>query len=345
MRRALKTHPRVRGGYAVRASSLVFGLFLFALAVVLILESKLGLSPWDVLNQGIAKHTPLSFGMANVAVGIVILGVGWSLGGRPGVGTVANAVLVGTFIQGLTSIAAIEGLAHDGLPARIAMLVLGIALIGPGSAFYIGADLGAGPRDTLMLVGARRTRFRIGVVRATLELIALAAGIALGGTFGVGTVLFAFLVGPIVEASFARPRAHPLGQAVARRRSRSSSPNEFACFQPSGSGVDSGASRGRRVNEAGGQMAISSVEGLAGAVKGRVVRARRLGLRRSPRPLQRDDRQASGGGRVLHRRGRRLGRHPVRARRAACGSRFAAGATTAPVSAASTTGSSSTCRR
>jgi uncharacterized membrane protein YczE len=200
----------VRGGYAARVTSLVFGLFLFALAIVLILESKLGLSPWDVLNQGLAKHTPLSFGIANVAVAIVVLGIGWSLGGRPGIGTVANAVLVGTFIQGLTSIPGIEGLAHDGLPARIALLVLGIALIGPASAFYIGADLGAGPRDTLMLVGARRTRFRIGVVRATLELIALAAGIALGGTFGVGTVLFAFLVGPIVEASFALLARTPL---------------------------------------------------------------------------------------------------------------------------------------
>jgi uncharacterized membrane protein YczE len=193
----------VRGGYAARAASLVFGLFLFALAIVLILESKLGLSPWDVLNQGIAKHSPLSFGMANVAVAIVVLGIAWALGGRPGVGTVANAVLVGSFIQLLTSIAAIQGLAHDGLMLRIALLVFGIALIGPASAFYIGADLGAGPRDTLMLVGARRTRFRIGVVRGTLELIALGAGFALGGTFGVGTVLFAFLVGPIVEASFA----------------------------------------------------------------------------------------------------------------------------------------------
>jgi uncharacterized membrane protein YczE len=200
----------VRGGYAARVVSLVFGLFLFALAIVLILESKLGLSPWDVLNQGIAKHTPLSFGMANVAVGLVVLGIGWGLGGRPGVGTVANAVLVGTFIQGLTSMAGTEALAHNGLPARIALLVLGIALIGPASAFYIGADLGAGPRDTLMLVGARRTRFRIGVVRATLELIALGAGVALGGTFGVGTVLFAFLVGPIVEASFVLLARTPL---------------------------------------------------------------------------------------------------------------------------------------
>jgi len=200
----------VRGGYAARYASLVFGLLLFALAIVLILESQLGLSPWDVLNQGLAKHTPLSFGMANVAVAIVVLGIGWSLGGRPGVGTVANAVLVGTFIQVLTSLSAVTGLAHDGLATRIVLLVLGIALIGPASAFYIGADFGAGPRDTLMLVGARRTQFRIGLVRGTLELIALGTGIVLCGTFGIGTVLFAFLVGPIVEASFVLLALTPL---------------------------------------------------------------------------------------------------------------------------------------
>jgi uncharacterized membrane protein YczE len=85
---------------------------------------------------------------------------------------------------------------------RIPLLLGGIALIGPASALYIGADLGAGPRDTLMLVGARRTGFRIGIVRAGLELTALVIGIVLGGTFGVGTVLFALGVGPIVEASF-----------------------------------------------------------------------------------------------------------------------------------------------
>ncbi len=176
---------------------------MFAFAIVLILESKLGLSPWDVLNQGLSKHTPLSFGMANIAVSLVVLCIGWSLGGRPGIGTVANAVLVGAFIQVLTEIDALTNLSHDGLTVRIPLLVLGIALIGPASAFYIGADLGAGPRDTLMLVGARRTGVRIGIVRATLELAALAVGIALSGTFGVGTVLFALLVGPIVETSFA----------------------------------------------------------------------------------------------------------------------------------------------
>jgi uncharacterized membrane protein YczE len=169
---------------------------------VLILESRLGLSPWDVLNQGIANHTPLSFGMANVAVGVTVLFVAWALGGKPGIGTVANAVLVGTFIQGLTSIDALTELQHQPLAARIVLLLVGIALIGPASAFYIGADFGAGPRDTLMLVGTRRTGVRVAVVRGTLELCALVAGIALGGTFGVGTILFAFGVGPVIEASF-----------------------------------------------------------------------------------------------------------------------------------------------
>ena len=192
----------MRGGVSARAVSLVFGLFLFALGVVLILESRLGLAPWDVLNQGIARNTPLSFGMANVAVAVLVLFAAWSLGGRPGVGTVANALLVGSFIQGLTSIPALTRLQHDPLGVRIVLLVGGVALIGPASAFYIGANFGAGPRDTLMLVGARRTHVRIAIVRGTLELCALVAGIVLGGTFGVGTILFAFGVGPVIEASF-----------------------------------------------------------------------------------------------------------------------------------------------
>jgi uncharacterized protein len=186
----------------VRLVSLVFGLFLFALGIVLTLESDLGLWPWDVLHQGIAHHTPLTFGEANVVVGVLVLLVAWLLGGRPGVGTIANATLVGLFIQGLTSIGWVDSLGDHGLGVRILLLAVGIALAGPGSAFYIGADLGAGPRDTLMLVGARRTGRRVGVVRAAIELCALAVGIALGGTFGVGTVAFAVLVGPVVELGF-----------------------------------------------------------------------------------------------------------------------------------------------
>jgi uncharacterized protein len=201
------SHPRVRGGYVARVTSLVFGLFVFAVGIVLILDSRLGLSPWDVLNQGLSKHSPLSFGMANVVISLAVLLIGWALGGKIGIGTVANAVLVGTFIDLLTRVI---DLSQQPLGVRIAMLLIGIGLIGPGSAFYIGADLGAGPRDTLMLVGSRRTGVRVGIVRAALELCALAAGVALGGTFGVGTILFALLVGPVVEWSFALLARTPL---------------------------------------------------------------------------------------------------------------------------------------
>jgi uncharacterized membrane protein YczE len=205
----------VRGGLVARSVSLVFGIVVFALGIVLILESKLGLSPWDVLNQGLAKHTPLSFGMANVAVGLTVLLIAWSLGGPPGLGTVANAVGVGSFIQALTSIGAVTHLQHEPLGVRSILLVAGVALIGPASAFYIGADFGAGPRDTLMLVGARRTGVRIAIVRGALEICALAVGIVLGGTFGVGTLLFAFGVGPVIEASFRLLERTPLAVTAA----------------------------------------------------------------------------------------------------------------------------------
>jgi uncharacterized protein len=166
-----------------------------------------------VLHQGIARHTPLSFGMANVAVGVVVLLAAWALGGRPGVGTLANAVLVGLFIVLLTSIDAVTALGDASLPVRIGLLAGGIALAGPATALYIGADLGAGPRDTLMLVGRIRSGQRIGLVRFVIEAGALVLGIVLGGTFGVGTVAFALFVGPVVEASFWLLARTPLAEA------------------------------------------------------------------------------------------------------------------------------------
>ena len=99
--------------------SLVFGLFLYAVAIVLMLESRLGLSPWDVLHQGIARHTPLTFGLASVAVGVGVLVVAWALGGRPGIGTLANATLIGLYIQGLTSIHWVGELSHSSLALRV----------------------------------------------------------------------------------------------------------------------------------------------------------------------------------------------------------------------------------
>jgi uncharacterized protein len=192
----------IRGGALVRSASLVAGLFLFALGIVLQLQSELGLSPWDVLNQGVSEQTPLSFGAANIVVALLVLVTAWALGARIGLGTVANAILIGVFIDALLGLEAVDSLAGHGLAARAALLVGGIALVAAGSAFYIGADLGAGPRDSLMLVGARRTGIRLGSVRAVLEVGAAVAGLSLGGTVGVGTLAFAFGIGVAVEGAF-----------------------------------------------------------------------------------------------------------------------------------------------
>ena len=194
--------PLIRGPLVVRSASLVFGLFLFAVGIVFLLESGLGLSPWDVLAQGISDHTPLSFGTANIVTGVCVLAVAWALGARIGPGTVANAVLIGLMIDWLTSIDAIDDLSDATLAVRAVLMVGGITIIGIGSGFYIGAGMGAGPRDSLMLVTARRLGVRIGATRAILEIGAALTGFALGGTVGIGTVAFAFGIGPAVELSF-----------------------------------------------------------------------------------------------------------------------------------------------
>jgi uncharacterized membrane protein YczE len=205
--------PRVRGGLVARWAALIVGLFLFAMATVLQLEAGLGLAPWDVLHQGIAKHTPLTFGEATIAVGVVVLGFAWRLGARIGPGTVANAVLVGSFIQAFTAIPAVDGLSDDRLAVRIVLLTAAMPLFGVASALYLGAWLGAGPRDSLMVAVGALTHLRLGVVRAGLELLALAVGFVLGGKVGIGTLVFAVCIGPALEAGFWLLRRSPAGAA------------------------------------------------------------------------------------------------------------------------------------
>lgn len=206
--------PLIRGSVLTRSISLVFGLFLFALGIVLLLESGLGLSPWDVLAQGISDKTPLSFGTANIVIAVVVLVVAWSLGARIGPGTVANAILIGLFVDWLVTIDAIDALSDGSLGVRIALMAVGILIIGIGTGFYVGAGMGAGPRDSLMLVTSRRSGVRIGVTRATIEITVTAVGFALGGTVGVGTIAFAFGIGPAVELSFWLLGRSPIANAA-----------------------------------------------------------------------------------------------------------------------------------
>jgi len=191
--------PVVTGGLAVRLVSLVAGLFICALGVVLMLEADLGLGPWDVLTQGLLEHVGGSFGGVTVAVSFTVLVIAWAFGARLGVATFANAALIGTFIDLLLGIEALDGLDAQPLGVRVAMLILGLGCFGIGSALYLGAALGAGPRDSLMLVISHRTHTRIGLVRAGLEVTVGAVGFLLGGTVGVGTVAFALGIGWSVE--------------------------------------------------------------------------------------------------------------------------------------------------
>ncbi len=194
--------PELRGGFLPRLVGLVAGLFLCALGIVLFLESELGLPPWDVLHQGLAEQAGLSFGVANLVVSVAVLALAWRLRAHIGLGTLLNATLIGTFVIALTALEAVDALSEEPLATRIGLIAMALACFGVGSAFYIGAALGAGPRDSLMLVVSRRLGVRIGAARTAIEVAALALGFALGGTAGLGTLVFALGIGPAVELSF-----------------------------------------------------------------------------------------------------------------------------------------------
>jgi len=198
----MRAAPSIHGGFAVRFASLVLGLFLCAAGVVCFLESELGLPPWDVLHQGLAEQLGISFGAANLVVSVLVLALSWALRAHIGLGTWLNALLIGSFVILLTAVDSVAALSEQGLGVRIVLVAVALPFFGVGSAFYICASMGAGPRDSLMLVTSRRLGVRIGAARTGIEIAALAIGFALGGTAGIGTLVFALGIGPAVELSF-----------------------------------------------------------------------------------------------------------------------------------------------
>jgi uncharacterized membrane protein YczE len=176
----------------VRLPRLLLGIVALSLGATLIIQAKLGVSPWDVLHQGLAELTGLSFGTVVVILGVIILVVWIPLGQRFGIGTVINTLTVGFIIDGFLGVI---GAPHD-LLLRWVMLLAGIVVLALGMGMYIGAGLGPGPRDGLM-TGISAKGFPLWLVRTLLELAALVAGWILGGDVGIGTVLFAFGIGPI----------------------------------------------------------------------------------------------------------------------------------------------------
>ena len=177
-----------------RYVQLMVGLTVFGAGIGAMIRSDLGLPPWDVFHQGVSFRTPLSIGTATIATSFVVL-LGWiPLRERPGVGTLANAVTIGVVVDVF--------LALVGEPAngweRWGLLLGGLTVVGIGSGLYIGARLGPGPRDGLMTGIAKRGP-SIRLARTGVEALVLATGWALGGTVGVGTLVFALGIGPIVQ--------------------------------------------------------------------------------------------------------------------------------------------------
>lgn len=177
-----------------RLFQLLAGLVLFGLGIAMMLQSGLGLPPWDVLHQGLAEELGLSVGVWSIIISFVVLLAWLPLRERYGIGTVLNALIIGAVLDlGTLVLPQPENIWWD-----VVMVTAGIVLIGLASGMYIGANLGPGPRDGLMTAVARRGP-SIRVTRWGLEIAVLITGILLGGTFGPGTIAFALLMGPIVQ--------------------------------------------------------------------------------------------------------------------------------------------------
>jgi uncharacterized membrane protein YczE len=181
-----------------RVLILFFGLAIFGLGDALIIQSGLGNAPWSVLAQGISLKTGLTIGTSTLIIGAAVLLLWIPLRERPGFGTLSNILIISLFIEIGTRIFP----AQESLVIGLIFVVTGIALIGIGSALYITCGLGPGPRDGAMTGLHNRTGVRVGRVRLALEVIVSILGAALGGTLGLGTLLFALFIGQSVAISF-----------------------------------------------------------------------------------------------------------------------------------------------
>lgn len=200
-----------RPSIVARLPQLLGGLALFGLGIALMARAGLGLGPWEVLHQGLQFRTGIPMGTVSILLGVPILALWWPLGERPGIGTLFNVILIGS----ATNVGNAILPSQTAPPAQLAQMVAGVLVIGLGSGLYLAADLGPGPRDGLMVGIHHRFGWSIRRARTLVEFGALLIGWALGGTVGLGTIVFAVGIGPVVQVMLAR--FDPEGR-VARRR-------------------------------------------------------------------------------------------------------------------------------
>jgi uncharacterized membrane protein YczE len=197
-----------------RLLKLNLGLVLFGTGLWLGLVAELGVGPWDVLTGGLSQQLGVRFGLMAIAVSVVVLLIGLAARVRPGIGTLLNVVVIGVVIDVLLATPLLSGLDEQPLPLRLSATLLGIASVAAGSALYLGAHLGPGPRDGLMVALHLRTGWPVGTARAVLEGVVLLLGVLLGGPVGIGTLLFALGIGPAVQVAFRVLRQTPVRRPV-----------------------------------------------------------------------------------------------------------------------------------
>jgi uncharacterized membrane protein YczE len=179
----------------LRGLALLVGLSGYGFSMAVMVRAGLGLDPWDVFHQGLARHTGMTIGVASAVVGVAVLLAWIPLRNRPGIGTIANVIVIAVTVDaGLWLLPT-----PTSLPVRIAMMVSAVVLNAISTVLYIGAALGPGPRDGLMTGLVVRTGLSVRLVRTSIEATVLVVGWLLGGTVGVGTVLYAFGIGPLVQ--------------------------------------------------------------------------------------------------------------------------------------------------
>lgn len=193
--RVRRLSDRLPDRLARRLVQLYAGLALYGVSMAFFVEARLGVMPWDVLHQGLTRVLPVSLGTMTILVGAVVLLAWVPLRQRPGLGTVSNVVVIGLVVDAVLRVLPTPG----PLAGRVAFVVLGVGLNALATAAYIGARFGPGPRDGLMTGIVRRTGWSVRLVRTSIEVSVVAAGWLLGGNLGVGTVLYAFAVGPLVQ--------------------------------------------------------------------------------------------------------------------------------------------------
>ncbi|MTB89301.1 hypothetical protein H9L21_09940 [Aeromicrobium senzhongii] len=178
-----------------RMVQLLIGLWLYGATMAFMVRAGLGLNPWDVFHEGVTHHVPLTFGQVVIAVGALLLLLWIPLRQRPGIGTVLNVLVIGVAADATLAVLP----PADGVLLGSLLLLLGVVGNGLAGAMYVGAGLGTGPRDGLWTGVVRRTGASVRRVRTGLEVLVLVSGFALGGTVGLGTVLYALGIGPIVQ--------------------------------------------------------------------------------------------------------------------------------------------------